>query len=39
MDRAAQRWEPAMDEATRSAGIARWQKGVERTLGWADPTG
>jgi len=28
-----------MDEATRSAGIARWRKGVERTLGWADPTG
>ena len=39
MDRAAQRWEPAMDEAIRSAGIARWQKGVERTLGWVDPTG
>ena len=39
MDHAAQRWEPAMDEATRSAGITRWQKGVERTLGWADPTG
>ena len=39
MDRAAQRWEPAMDEATRSAGIARWHKGVERTLGWVDPTG
>ena len=39
MDGAAQRWEPAMDEATRSAGITRWQKGVERTLGWADPTG
>ena len=39
MDRAAQRWEPAMDEATRAAGIARWHKGVERTLGWVDPTG
>jgi glycerol kinase len=39
MDRAAQRWEPRMDEATRAAGIARWQKGVERTLGWVDPTG
>jgi glycerol kinase len=39
MDRAAQRWEPRMDEATRAAGIARWQKGVERTLGWVGPTG
>jgi glycerol kinase len=36
MDRAAHRWEPAMDEETRSAGIARWRKGVERTLGWVD---
>jgi glycerol kinase len=36
MDRAAQRWEPDMDEATRAAGIARWHKGVERTLGWVD---
>jgi glycerol kinase len=36
MDRAAQRWEPAMDEATRAAGIARWHKGVERSLGWVD---
>jgi glycerol kinase len=37
MDRAAYRWEPAMDEATRAAGIARWHKGVERSLGWVDP--
>ena len=37
MDRAARRWEPAMDEATRAAGIARWHKGVERTLGWVEP--
>ncbi len=36
MDRAAQRWEPAMDQATRAAGIARWHKGVERSLGWVD---
>jgi glycerol kinase len=36
MDRAAHRWEPAMDEATRAAGIARWHKGVERSLGWVD---
>jgi glycerol kinase len=34
MDRSAQRWEPDMDEATRAAGIARWHKGVERSLGW-----
>jgi glycerol kinase len=39
MDRSAKRWEPAMDEAVRAAGIARWHKGVERTLGWVDPTG
>jgi glycerol kinase len=39
MDRSATRWEPAMDEATRAAGIARWHKGVERTLSWVDPTG
>ena len=37
MDRAARRWEPDMDEATRAAGIARWHKGVERTLGWVEP--
>jgi glycerol kinase len=34
MDRADRRWDPAMDEAERAAGIARWHKGVERTLGW-----
>ena len=34
MDRADRRWEPSMDEADRAAGIARWHKGVERTLGW-----
>src|SRR3954470_21113045 len=39
MDRAAGRWEPQMDEATRSAGIARWHMGVERTLGWVDGPG
>ena len=37
MDRATRRWEPDMDEATRAAGIARWHKGVERTLGWVEP--
>ncbi len=34
MDGAAHRWEPSMGEAERAAGIARWHKGVERTLGW-----
>jgi glycerol kinase len=37
MDRVARRWEPAIDEASRTAGIARWHKGVERTLGWVEP--
>jgi glycerol kinase len=37
MDRAAHRWEPSMAEADRAAGIARWHKGVERSLGWAEP--
>ena len=33
----ARHWEPAMDADERAAGIARWHKGVERTLGWVDP--
>jgi glycerol kinase len=37
MDRTGRRWEPGMDEATRTAGVARWHKGVERTLGWVEP--
>ncbi len=37
MDRPGRRWEPQMDEATRAAGIARWHRGVERTLGWVEP--
>jgi glycerol kinase len=37
MDRTARRWEPAMDAAARATGIARWHKGVERTLGWVGP--
>jgi glycerol kinase len=36
MDRVARRWEPEMAEADRAAGLARWHKGVERTLGWVD---
>ena len=38
MDRAGRRWEPAMDGATREAGIARWHRGVERSLGWVAET-
>ena len=36
MDSESRRWEPAMDEAVRAAGIARWHKGLERTLGWVE---
>jgi glycerol kinase len=39
MDRADRRWDPSMEEVTRSAGIARWHKGVERSLGWVDAGG
>jgi glycerol kinase len=38
MDRVARRWDPNMDPAVRAAGIARWHKGVERTLGWVEAT-
>jgi len=31
----ARRWEPRWDEAARAAGLARWRKGVDRSLGWA----
>jgi glycerol kinase len=37
MDRAGRRWDPSMDRATRQAGIARWHRGVERSLGWVAP--
>jgi len=37
MDQPGRRWDPSMDEPTRAAGIARWHKGVERTLGWVEP--
>ena len=36
MDSESRRWTPAMDDATRQAGIARWHKGLERTLGWTE---
>jgi glycerol kinase len=39
MDRATRRWEPDMAEADRSAGLARWHKGVERSFGWLEPDG
>ena len=34
MDTESRRWTPSMDDATRQTGIARWHKGLERTLGW-----
>ena len=37
MDRSAHRWEPTMGATTRAAGISRWHKGLERSLGWVDP--
>jgi glycerol kinase len=37
MDRTDRRWEPSMDPAVRAAGIARWHRGIERSLGWVDP--
>jgi glycerol kinase len=30
------RWQPQLDEATRSAGFAGWKKAVERTLNWVE---
>jgi glycerol kinase len=36
MDSESRRWTPSMDANTRDAGIARWHKGLERTLGWVD---
>ncbi|HEY3190780.1 MAG TPA: glycerol kinase GlpK, partial [Solirubrobacteraceae bacterium] len=33
----ARRWEPAMDDDTREAGLAGWRRGVDRTLGLAAP--
>jgi len=36
MDSESRRWTPSMDDATRQAGIARWHKGLERSLGWVE---
>jgi glycerol kinase len=33
---APRRWEPAMSEADRAIGTARWHKGIERSLRWVD---
>src|SRR3954462_1951367 len=33
----ARRWEPGMDDDTRTAGLAGWRRGVDRTLGLATP--
>ena len=36
MNAAPRRWEPQMSERDRAAGMARWHKGVERSLDWVD---
>jgi glycerol kinase len=36
MDKVDRRWEPDLDPEARAAGIARWRKGVERSLAWVD---
>ena len=36
MDSESRRWTPSMDKATRQAGIARWHKGIERSLAWVE---
>jgi len=33
----SRRWEPVMDDDTRTAGLAGWRRGVDRTLGLAAP--
>jgi glycerol kinase len=33
---APRRWEPRMSERDRAAALARWHKGVERSLGWVE---
>jgi glycerol kinase len=35
-DAALRRWEPRMSERDRAAGLGRWHKGVERSLGWVE---
>ena len=36
---ATRRWEPQMSERDRAAALARWHKGVERSLGWVGDEG
>ena len=36
MDAESRRWEPTMDEDARRHGIARWHKGIQRSLGWVE---
>jgi glycerol kinase len=33
----SRRWEPEMDDDTRTPGLAGWRRGVDRTLGLAAP--
>ena len=37
LDQVAHRWDPSMGDPDREAGIARWHKGIERSLGWIEP--
>ena len=34
---ATRRWEPQMIEIDREAALARWHKGIERSMGWVEP--
>jgi glycerol kinase len=36
---ATRRWEPRMAERDRAAALARWHKGIERSLDWVDERG
>jgi glycerol kinase len=36
MTAATRRWEPQMADEDRTAALARWHKGIERSLGWVD---
>ncbi len=35
---ATRRWQPQMTERDRAAALARWHKGVGRSMGWVEPT-
>jgi glycerol kinase len=34
---ATRRWAPQMTETDREAALARWHKGIERSMGWVEP--